>query len=77
MDLTNRMRGKQIAAVMTNGRTLLIRLEDGSEIKIAWVNDNGEPLQGRPFIESTGVRLKCEGMREIIHANSVGLRLNG
>lgn len=73
MDLTRRMRGKQIAVIMTNGHVLSMRLEDGSEVNITWVDDNGRAIKGKPHIETVGLRLRAEGMREIIHANAAGL----
>lgn len=73
MDLTRRLRGKQIACVMTNGSVLCIRTEDGAEIRVKWVDGNGNVLRGMPLVEGSGLRLKAEGMRDIIHAKAVGL----
>lgn len=66
MDLTHRLRGHQIAAVMTNGHVLSVRLENGAEVNIAWVDDNGKAIKGRPVVQSRGMRLKAEGIRDII-----------
>ncbi len=73
MDLTHRMRGKQIAAVMTNGHTLSIRLEDGSELNVQWVDDNGKALKGLPVIQALGLRLKCAGFRDLMSKASMGI----
>lgn len=66
MDLTERLRGHQVAAVMTNGHVLSIRTESGAEINIAWVDENGVAIKGRPVIQSRGVRLRADGLREAI-----------
>lgn len=70
--LTNRLRGKKIAAVMSNGHVLAIQCEDGSEIRVAWVDGNGNVLKGMPIVEGVGVRLKANGMQEIIDARRGG-----
>jgi hypothetical protein len=66
VDLTQRLRGRQVAAVMTNGNVLAIRCEDGSEILVAWVDENGDPIKGRPVVTGRGLRLRAEGMQDII-----------
>lgn len=59
---------------MTNGHVLAIRTEDGAEIKVVWVDDNGKVLKGRPVVQGVGLRLRAEGMREIVSAASAGVR---
>lgn len=66
MDLTRRLRGKRVAHVATNGHVLSIRMEDGSEVNVAWVNDNGIPIKGKPVVESHGARLIARGMQDLI-----------
>jgi hypothetical protein len=73
-DLTRRLRGKQVAAVMTNGHVLAIRTEEGSEIRVVWVDDNGEVIKGRPLVQGSGLRLRAEGMRDIIDLAQAGAR---
>jgi hypothetical protein len=66
-DLTRLLRGKRVAHAMTNGSALAIQLEDGSEILVAWVNeDTGEPIKGRPVVQSRGYRMRASGLRELI-----------
>ena len=65
MDLTHRLRGRRVAACFTNGHVLSIRLEDGSEVNVAWLDDNGVPLKGKPALQSSGGRLRAEGIREL------------
>jgi len=67
MDLTRQLRGKQVAAVMTNGNVLVIQMHDGSEILVKWVDDNGETIKGRPVLGSRGMRMRAEGVRDLIH----------
>lgn len=66
MDLTRRLRGEQIAGVLSNGHILVLQTASGAEIQVAWVDDNGEPIKGKPVIRGVGVRLRAEGMREIM-----------
>lgn len=75
MDLTKRLRGHEVCAVMTNGHVLSIRLEDGSEVNVAWVDDNGRAIKGRPVVQSRGLRLRAEGIRDIIHHPSALLEV--
>lgn len=67
MDLTLRLRGKRVGCVMTNGHVLSLRLEDNSEINIAWVDEHGKAIKGRPVVESRGGRLQAAGLRDLIH----------
>lgn len=66
MDLTRQMQGKEVAHVATNGRTLHIRMTDGAEIVVGWVDDNGVPIAGKPVVERRGFRLNARGLRDII-----------
>ncbi len=67
MDLTRRLRGKTVAAVMTNGHILQLRTSDGAEINICWVDDNGRPIKGQPLCVQHGVRLIAHGLKDLIH----------
>jgi hypothetical protein len=67
MDITRLLRGKTVAAVMTNGHHLLIHASDGSELTLAWLDDNGRPLKGKPAAIQSGVRLKAAGVHDLIH----------
>lgn len=67
MDITARLRGKRIAEVLTNGHLLQIRTEDGAELTIAWLDDNGAPIKGKPAVGQHGVRLIAKGVKDIIH----------
>lgn len=75
MDLTQRLRGKRISAVYTNGHILRIHAEDGSEIDVVWLDDNGVPIKGKPAVLQHGPRLVARGMQELVHYP--GLRLKG
>lgn len=65
-DLTRLLRGKKVAAVFTNGHILQVRTEDGAELNIAWLNDNGEPIKGKPTVARHGVRLEAKGLKDLI-----------
>lgn len=65
MDITRLLRGKRIAQVTTNGSLIRLTMEDNSEMDIAWVDDNGRPIKGRPMIGNFGVRLHAAGIKDI------------
>lgn len=69
--LTQRLRGKKVAAVLSNGNVLQIRCEDGSEIDVAWLDDRGLPIRGRPALYTSGARLLAGGMRDIINSPQI------
>lgn len=74
MDLTRRLRGKTIAAVLTNGHVLQIRTEDGAEINLVWLDDNGVPMMGKPTVAQHGVRLIARGLQDLIHYPSIATK---
>lgn len=57
MDLTRQLKGKEVAYVATQGDVLLIFTNDGDEIAIAWVDEQGVSMKGRPIIRRRGKRL--------------------
>lgn len=65
-DVTRVLRGKRVAEVLTNGRVLQIRCHDGTEVSIAWVDDNGAPINGKPTAALYGHRLLARGMQDLI-----------
>ncbi len=66
--LTLRLHGKAIGAVLTNGHLLELRMLDGSECRIAWLDDNGVPIKGRPVLHQAGVRLDARQFsRDVIN----------
>lgn len=70
-DLTNQLRGREIAEVRCNGSVVLLITRGGGEIAIKWVDDNGVTLRGKPVIGSKGFRLACRGMQDVIYAPQV------
>lgn len=68
MGLTQRLRGRRVASVQTNGNLLALRLEDNSEVCIAWVDENGRPVKGQPVMHSSGGRLVARNLHELIRA---------
>ena len=65
-DLTRQLQGKLVEAVYSNGCTLQIRTRDGAEINVQWVNENGDPIRGRPVVTRKGWRLKA-AMRDLLY----------
>jgi len=61
-----------VAAVLTNGSTLQIRTSDGAEIDIAWVDDNGRAIKGKPVCTNHGVRLIVRGLQELFSLKPQG-----
>ncbi len=70
MDLTRQIKGKEVAEVITNGHLLIIRMKDGSEFQIKWVDDNGDTIKGLPVVGTRGFRLRAEGMRDLMYLPS-------
>lgn len=67
-DITRRLRGKKVVEVLTNGHLLEIRTEDGGCITLAWLDDNGRPLKGKPAVYKHGIRLAAgPGFQDAIH----------
>ena len=71
-DITSRLRGQVIEALWSNGTVLSIQVAGGGVAHIAWLDDKGEPLKGRPVLVRHGVLLRAEGMRDIISAREAG-----
>jgi outer membrane lipoprotein SlyB len=67
MDITTRLRGKTVEAVMTNGHQLLIRTSDGAEITVVWADGEGRPIKGKPVVSQSGCRLIARGLHELMH----------
>jgi hypothetical protein len=66
-DITRRLRGKTVSEVVTNGNALRIHTNDGAELDIVWLDDNGVPIKGKPAVRTHGARLVAKGMQELIH----------
>jgi hypothetical protein len=49
-DLSMRLAGRQIEAIMKTQNTLVIRCEDGTECHVAWMNEAGDPTEGEPAV---------------------------
>lgn len=73
MDIHKRLAGKRIAEVLHNGTVLNIRTHDGDEVLIAWVDDNGRPLKGRPVVAQSGARIRVAGLKELANLPTMGL----
>ena len=67
MNLTAKLHGREVEGVYTNGSQLLIRTADGSEILVAWVDDNGVPIKGKPVVSQSGYRLLAQGINDLIY----------
>ena len=72
MDITKRLRGHEIDMIMTNGNVLSIRLANGAEVNVRWIDHNGEVIKGLPVIETIGLRLNCSGFKELVTGASLG-----
>lgn len=73
MDITLQLAGRQVECALTNGNMLCIRCTDGRELQIQWVDDNGNPLKGKPLLRMAGTHIIARGAREILHRREVGL----
>lgn len=73
-NITTRLYGKGVESVTTNGHLLKIRCLDGSEYTIAWLDDNGVPIKGKPVLSQSGVRMIARGLQDLIHLPNVRTR---
>jgi hypothetical protein len=64
-DLTRQLQGREIAAVLCNGTTVLIQTNDGREVAIRWVDDSGQAIKGKPIVGSKGFRLNCRSFADL------------
>lgn len=62
--------GKRIEYVATNGNILLVRCTDGFELQVAWVDDNGAPIKGKPVAQFVGTNIRA---RPVEHRREVGI----
>jgi hypothetical protein len=67
MDITRLLRGKKVAHVTTNGHILRLTTDDGVDLDVVWLDDNGVPMKGKPAVYSRGPRLRAEGIQDLIH----------
>lgn len=74
MDIHKRLQGKTIAEVLHNGMVLNIRTKEGDDLMIAWVDENGKPLKGRPVVAQSGVRIKVASLHELANLPGAGVR---
>ncbi len=58
--------GGIVGAVALAIAAIAIRCHDGTEVNIAWVDDNGTPIKGKPTAALYGYRLLANGMRDLI-----------
>jgi hypothetical protein len=73
MDITRSLKGRKVECVLTNGSMLAIRCADGKELQIQWVDDNGQPINGKPVLRMAGTHIIARSAHEILHRNEVGL----
>jgi hypothetical protein len=72
-DLTRQLRGRHVVSIETNGSLLALRMADGAEILIKWIDpETGTTLKGWPVIGSKGWRLQGKA-KEIVTGQSLGL----
>lgn len=66
-DLTRQLQGREIAAVLCNGTTVMIQTKDGREIGIKWVDDNGQSIKGKPVVGQKGFRVNARSMSDLLY----------
>lgn len=74
-DIHRALKGARIEYCATNGHLLVIRCEDGKEVRVAWVDDNGQPMSGTPVLQFLGSNIiaKPKGQSFIQHRHEAGL----
>lgn len=80
--LSLRFVGKTIEGLFANGKALLIRCGDGkggsiADVKIGWVDANGELVEGRPVIIEQGAVIVAHDLADIINPKKARLVVNG
>ena len=60
MDLTRTLRGRRVQYVATDGCYLVIHADDGAELRVRWVDDNGETIKGKPVVHAHGYRMSVK-----------------
>lgn len=75
MQIHGQLKGKTVEYVATNGHILVVRCEDGRELQIAWVDDNGTPIMGKPMLRFCGTNIitRLQRVKEIEHRVEVGV----
>jgi hypothetical protein len=57
--LHHQLAGQEIDYVATNGHILVLRTTTGKELRVAWVNENGEAIKGKPALMFCGLNVKA------------------
>jgi hypothetical protein len=57
--LHHQLHGQEIDYVATNGEVLVLRTKNGKELRVAWVNENGEAIKGKPVLMFCGLNVKA------------------
>lgn len=55
--------GKTVEYVAKNDRLLVIRFTDGSEVRVAWVDVDGNPINGEPAIAFAGLNIMAKSAK--------------
>lgn len=71
MNINNRLAGKRVAQVLANGTVLNIRTHEGDEVMIAWVDENGKPLKGRPVVVQSGARIVAAQLKDLANLPAI------
>lgn len=64
--LNNLLNGKRIRAVLFRGNELALVLDDATEVRIGWYDENGEPVKGRPGLTKVGGSLNAQSVNQLI-----------
>jgi hypothetical protein len=57
--LHHQLAGQEIDYVATNGDILVLRTKNGKELRVAWVDDNGVAIKGKPALMFCGLHVKA------------------
>ncbi len=71
MNINIRLSGKRVAEVLANGKVLNIRTHEGDEVMIAWVDENGKPVQGRPVLVQSGARIVGSALKDLANLPAI------
>jgi len=65
MHITRLLRGKTVDLVLQDGQSLIIKLRDGSQVRIAWLDPiTQQPVRGMPaIVDLKGIAFTPEEVR--------------
>jgi hypothetical protein len=78
MEITRQLAGRKVRAVGKYNDALVIMCDDGYEVQVAWVDENGKPVKGQPMVMFAGKKVVANLFKsttiDLQHQREQGLR---